>query len=355
MSSQQIILIGFVFLFTAFAAVWDVRTGKLPNWLTIPAFVLGILFHVITGTLANGFAGAGNGLLFALGGFVFGFAVLFVLWLIGGTAAGDVKMMGALGAWLGFTVTFQVFIASAFLILLGLMAVAAWKLATGGMKKLKKGIRAIPGAAGGKADAEQAKGRTVPFGVPLAVGDLDCVRGWHCDESLPGQQLMFGQSENSTMSSTAGLTSSVVCHTGTAGQASSGTRGRRRGVVNSVELLLLLPLLVIVLFGSLQLSFLFAANHRLNAAAQAACRVVTLPIADAKQQDRLARQAAEEVLGRRKLIENYELKVERGDQTGDMVRVELRVPMRQAAPNLVGNLLAINDRNLHATAVMRKE
>jgi len=76
--------------FTAVAAVSDLRTRRLPNWLTVPAFAAGLLAH----TVVNGFAGLG----FALLGFATGFGLLLVLWLIGGGGGGDVKLMGALGA-----------------------------------------------------------------------------------------------------------------------------------------------------------------------------------------------------------------------------------------------------------------
>ena len=45
-------------------------------------------------------------------GILFGFAALIILYLVGGMGAGDVKLMAALGAWLGMPLTFYVFIAS---------------------------------------------------------------------------------------------------------------------------------------------------------------------------------------------------------------------------------------------------
>jgi prepilin peptidase CpaA len=43
---------------------------------------------------------------------MFGFAALFVLYILGGMGAGDVKLMAGIGAWLGMPLTFYVFIAS---------------------------------------------------------------------------------------------------------------------------------------------------------------------------------------------------------------------------------------------------
>lgn len=65
----------------AFAA-FDVRTGRIPNWLTVPALVLGCLLGGPLGTLAGG-------------------ALPFWLWSRGELGGGDVKAMAAIGAWLG--------------------------------------------------------------------------------------------------------------------------------------------------------------------------------------------------------------------------------------------------------------
>src|SRR5262249_41300396 len=48
----------------------------------------------------------------SLGGVLFGFAALVPLYVLGGMGGGDVKLMAAIGAWLGLPLTFFVFIAS---------------------------------------------------------------------------------------------------------------------------------------------------------------------------------------------------------------------------------------------------
>lgn len=104
----------------AFAgAVFDVRSRRVPNLLTLPAILLGILFHLLTG----GWRQMG---LAALAGLICGIIFL-VFWLAGGMGAGDVKLMTAVGciAGLPFVAYLLIFTALAG----GVMAVglALWR------------------------------------------------------------------------------------------------------------------------------------------------------------------------------------------------------------------------------------
>ncbi len=82
-----------VLLVSGAAAVMDWRTRRIPNAITVPAAVTGLLYHAL-------FPG-GMGILFALGGFAVGFLLLLLPYLLGGGGMGDVKLLGALGSWLG--------------------------------------------------------------------------------------------------------------------------------------------------------------------------------------------------------------------------------------------------------------
>jgi prepilin peptidase CpaA len=113
MQSVSIASAAAVAVYTAVAMFFDLRAGRLPNWLTVPAFALALLFHAVCGLGLNGFGGLLGGVGFSLGGFAVGFTVLFVLWNLGAGLAGDVKFMGALGAWLGAWMTFQVLVVGA--------------------------------------------------------------------------------------------------------------------------------------------------------------------------------------------------------------------------------------------------
>ena len=75
------------------ACVTDVRTRRIPNVLTFGAAALAIVFHVTTA----GLAGLQTGVL----GWLVGTALFLPFFLLGGMGGGDVKLLAALGAWLG--------------------------------------------------------------------------------------------------------------------------------------------------------------------------------------------------------------------------------------------------------------
>jgi prepilin peptidase CpaA len=80
-------------IFLVAGALIDLREQRIPNAITVTAIVVGILIHFYL----NGFQGAA----FALGGFVVGMIFLLPFYILGGMGAGDVKLMGAAGAFLG--------------------------------------------------------------------------------------------------------------------------------------------------------------------------------------------------------------------------------------------------------------
>ena len=100
METPHIIFFACVVIYTLVAAMIDWRTRKLPNKMTAPALVAGVVFHAVWGWFEGGGAGVVSHLLFAAGGFALGFGILFVLWVIGSGGGGDVKFMAALGAWI---------------------------------------------------------------------------------------------------------------------------------------------------------------------------------------------------------------------------------------------------------------
>lgn len=82
-----------LFLALAVAVIWDLKWQRIPNWLTLPAMIMGLFFNTAPAGL--------QGLLAGASGLCLGLAVFFIPYLLGGMGGGDVKLMGAAGAFLG--------------------------------------------------------------------------------------------------------------------------------------------------------------------------------------------------------------------------------------------------------------
>jgi prepilin peptidase CpaA len=75
------------------ATAWDLSTRRIPNALTFGAAFAAFAVH--------GYLGGLDSLALAAVGWIVGVAVFFPIFALGGMGAGDVKLLGAVGAWLG--------------------------------------------------------------------------------------------------------------------------------------------------------------------------------------------------------------------------------------------------------------
>lgn len=82
------------------AAVTDLRSGRIYNWITYPAIAAGLVGHTLFGGLAGN--AAAMGLSDALLGMATGFGPMLVVWLMGGIGGGDAKLSAAVGALAGW-------------------------------------------------------------------------------------------------------------------------------------------------------------------------------------------------------------------------------------------------------------
>ncbi|MBK0394003.1 A24 family peptidase [Ramlibacter algicola] len=118
------------------AAVIDVRTMRIPNWLTVSGMVCGLL---VSASIAPRITqGVGDSVVGALVGLV----LLLPLWLVRVLGAGDVKLMAAVGAFLGPLPTLH---ALAYVAMAGGVAallVAAWQ---GSLGRLLQNVYFIVG------------------------------------------------------------------------------------------------------------------------------------------------------------------------------------------------------------------
>lgn len=158
---------GVAFVAGVAAAVSDLRRFRVANALTLGLLASGLIYH----SVAGGWRGLGLG----LGGAGFGFAALLLPYALGGMAAGDVKLLAGLGAWLGPPLTYEVLIASA---LLGGVYALAVAIAAGRLRQTLADVRAL--VRRGLRPAEETvqhvlagsdrRSRLVPFGAMLALG-----------------------------------------------------------------------------------------------------------------------------------------------------------------------------------------
>ncbi len=77
------------------SAVYDVRSRRIPNFITLPAIAFGLLLHGVFGGLRQLATAAAAGLICGL--------IFLVFYLAGGMGAGDVKLMTAAGCLAGLS------------------------------------------------------------------------------------------------------------------------------------------------------------------------------------------------------------------------------------------------------------
>jgi prepilin peptidase CpaA len=92
-------------VFVSLAAVWDLRTGLIPNWLSLGGLGIGFVSHIAvhiaelssSGTLAPVMAGALDSLL----GVLLCALTPYLLFRIDAMGGGDVKLLALVGAFVG--------------------------------------------------------------------------------------------------------------------------------------------------------------------------------------------------------------------------------------------------------------
>lgn len=110
----KLVIVAGAVLLAAVAGWTDWRSRRIPNWLTVPAFALGVA--------ANTFLSGWPGLKTSLLGALVGLGLLLPFVLVRSLGAGDWKLAGALGAFLGPNRLMNLLLLSVFVA--GLMAVA---------------------------------------------------------------------------------------------------------------------------------------------------------------------------------------------------------------------------------------
>jgi len=160
----------FLELLVIVAAVWDVRTRRIPNWLTLPGVVLGVALNTFLFEI--------NGLWFSLKGLGLAFCVYFVLYLLRAMGAGDVKLMAAVGAaagwqnWLGILVLTSVAGAVAGLLLVAFKGRLRKTVGNLGIILSSLGRGRAPYKETPELDVSSDKALRLPHGALIALGTL---------------------------------------------------------------------------------------------------------------------------------------------------------------------------------------
>ncbi len=148
--TPQIIII---LLISLVGSIFDLKIRKIPNWLTFGTFFLVLIFHAVN----LNFSGAAQSVI----GFFVGIAVLFIPYLMGGMGAGDVKLLGAIGAVVGFKDVLWIFFYSA---ICGLFLGLIWIVAKPGHLKFL--------VTTGKVLPPVDKKQKLPYGIAILLGTI---------------------------------------------------------------------------------------------------------------------------------------------------------------------------------------
>lgn len=146
------------------AAITDYRFRKVPNIVTFPAILGGMAIAFLQG----GFSVLSSSAL----GFFLGIALLFLPYAMGGIGAGDVKLLGAIGAIKGPWFVFVTFLVTS--IIGGIMAVGrmAFMIKGSDMMILRQSIKTVyyTGALSAIEVPEYALKERLPYAVAISAG-----------------------------------------------------------------------------------------------------------------------------------------------------------------------------------------
>jgi prepilin peptidase CpaA len=155
------------------AAYTDLARGKVYNWSTYPAILLGVLLAYVIGGVdglgyrANGFNLVNSGLGILAAGGIFG-----LFFVLGAFGAGDVKLATAIGALSGWHFAIAAITYSALIGFVMALGLLIWK------GNLARGLLDSARAAVRLKSAEKVVGKdspallTVPYGFALSAGTM---------------------------------------------------------------------------------------------------------------------------------------------------------------------------------------
>jgi prepilin peptidase CpaA len=150
------------------AAIWDVKTRRIPNVVTLGAAAAGLVYAIVEG--------GGSGAAWSLAGWTVGLVAFLPLFALGGLGGGDVKLLAAFGTWLGPVGALWAALAAALVGGAGALAIGtvsgyigqALRNVLGALHFWAAfGPRPVPGLT-----LDDAPGPRLAYAIPIAIGAL---------------------------------------------------------------------------------------------------------------------------------------------------------------------------------------
>ena len=152
-TTDPVVLLSFAVLIVVLTATayTEITAKRIPNAMTVPALLLGLVFGLLPAGLPIGSA---------VVGFLLGFCTFFVVYMFGGMGGGDVKLMGVVGILLGYPLIIPVLIYTGFIGAVMAIVMMIWK---------RPDKAETDGEEGDDAEPEPM---TIPYGVAIALGTI---------------------------------------------------------------------------------------------------------------------------------------------------------------------------------------
>lgn len=148
-----------IVLFVSF--ITDIRSRRILNIVTMPAILFGFIYHVVVSGL--------EGFLYSGAGFLLGIGLLLIPFILGGMGAGDVKLLGAIGALKGSLFVFDSFIYTC--LIGGIMASISLIKQKQWISTWKRILFAMQLKTLDSLEKEEFH-KAFPYGVPIVLGTL---------------------------------------------------------------------------------------------------------------------------------------------------------------------------------------
>jgi hypothetical protein len=129
----------------------------------------------------------------------------------------------------------------------------------------------------------------------------------------------------------------------------------RKGAILSMELVLVLPVFLLLIFSIVEFSMLMSAQTRVANAAQNGARMLSICGMPTVTAEAEVRARVEQLLGPA-LAQECVITIDPGDYASDLGRVHVQVPMRNACPDLLWMTgFSVANRSINCDAAMAME